>query len=64
MKSVTRRKNNLSFYIEEVSVICYTKVAFFTILILYAYFSKQFRNEVKEQIAMIKAEEDINQIRI
>ena len=60
MKSVTRRKNNLSFYIEEVSVICYTKVAFFTILILYEYLSKQFRNEVKEQIAMIKAEEDIN----
>jgi hypothetical protein len=33
-------------------------MAFFTILIVYAYFSKQFRREVREEIAMIKAEEE------
>lgn len=45
----------LSSYTTEISMIIrYANMVFFAIIILYAFFSKKFENEVEEQIATIK----------
>ena len=44
-----------SSYTTEISMIIrYANMVFFAIIILYVFFSKKFKNEVEEQIAMIK----------
>lgn len=50
----------LSPYTTEVSVmIRYTNMVFFAIIVLYVKCSKKFEKEVEEQIAVIKAGEEI-----
>lgn len=49
----------LSSYTTEISIIIrYANMVFFAIIMLYVFFSKKFENEVEEQIATIKEDEE------